>query len=298
MKGPERLGSSFRDPSGFVFRHHGAIYRQVNQRYRPAYDHLRRLGARGAPRGARAAPALRGGRPVARPERRRLQDPPPPAARLRLPSLRVVSGPAPGRRSPHAPGPAGRARPWHDAEGRLGVQHPVRRGPAGLHRPPLLRPLRGGRALARLPPVLPALPGPTRAGLHGGRPADPAPARPPRRDPARPRRPAPALAEPPPALAPRPRAPPHAEPGPLPGRRGGDPAARDQPGPAPRARPPPGDGHPGPRVAPAGHRVGRLLCRDQLHGRRPPRQAAPRGGRVSTAWRRGPSGTSAATSGS
>jgi hypothetical protein len=40
MKGPEPLGSSFRDPSGFVFRHDGAIYRQVNQRYRPAYDRL------------------------------------------------------------------------------------------------------------------------------------------------------------------------------------------------------------------------------------------------------------------
>ena len=53
MKGPEPLGSSFRDPSGFVFRHDGSIYRQVNQRYRPAYDHLRdsglaaRLEARG-----------------------------------------------------------------------------------------------------------------------------------------------------------------------------------------------------------------------------------------------------------
>jgi hypothetical protein len=40
MKGPEPLGSSFRDPSGFVFRHDGAIYRQVNHRYRPAYDRL------------------------------------------------------------------------------------------------------------------------------------------------------------------------------------------------------------------------------------------------------------------
>jgi hypothetical protein len=53
MKGPEPLGSSFRDPSGFVFRHDGAIYRQVNQRYRPAYDQLvgsglaARLQARG-----------------------------------------------------------------------------------------------------------------------------------------------------------------------------------------------------------------------------------------------------------
>jgi hypothetical protein len=44
MRGGEPLGSSFRDPSGFVFRHAGTVYRQVNQRYRPAYDHLRASG--------------------------------------------------------------------------------------------------------------------------------------------------------------------------------------------------------------------------------------------------------------
>jgi hypothetical protein len=36
----EFLSSSFRDPSGFVFRHEGAIYRQVNQRYREHFDRL------------------------------------------------------------------------------------------------------------------------------------------------------------------------------------------------------------------------------------------------------------------
>jgi len=32
--------ASFRDPSGFVFRHDGIVYRQVNQRYRDDYDRL------------------------------------------------------------------------------------------------------------------------------------------------------------------------------------------------------------------------------------------------------------------
>jgi hypothetical protein len=46
MRGPEPLGSSFRDPSGFVFRQHGTVYRQVNQGYRQAYDHLLASGLR------------------------------------------------------------------------------------------------------------------------------------------------------------------------------------------------------------------------------------------------------------
>ena len=33
-----RLGSSFRDPSGFVFRHDGTLYRQVNHSFRDEYD--------------------------------------------------------------------------------------------------------------------------------------------------------------------------------------------------------------------------------------------------------------------
>jgi hypothetical protein len=34
------LGASFRDPSGFVFERDGVLYRQVNRRYAPHYDHL------------------------------------------------------------------------------------------------------------------------------------------------------------------------------------------------------------------------------------------------------------------
>lgn len=40
----ERLGASFRDPSGFVFRHDGAIYRQINQSYARHYDRLMSSG--------------------------------------------------------------------------------------------------------------------------------------------------------------------------------------------------------------------------------------------------------------
>lgn len=36
--------SSFRDPSGAVFRHNGEIYRQVNQAYRPQFDQLTNSG--------------------------------------------------------------------------------------------------------------------------------------------------------------------------------------------------------------------------------------------------------------
>lgn len=32
--------ASFRDPSGFIFRHNGCLYRQVNKVYRQNYDHL------------------------------------------------------------------------------------------------------------------------------------------------------------------------------------------------------------------------------------------------------------------
>lgn len=38
------LSNSFRDPSGFVFRHEGEIYRQVNQRYRDHFDRLHSSG--------------------------------------------------------------------------------------------------------------------------------------------------------------------------------------------------------------------------------------------------------------
>ena len=40
MNNLERIGASFRDPSGFLFKRDGVLYRQVNTSYRKAYDHL------------------------------------------------------------------------------------------------------------------------------------------------------------------------------------------------------------------------------------------------------------------
>ncbi len=39
-----RLAASFRDPSGFLFKQQGQLYRQVNQIYQPHYDHLMASG--------------------------------------------------------------------------------------------------------------------------------------------------------------------------------------------------------------------------------------------------------------
>jgi len=36
----ERVGASFRDPSGFIFKRDGVLYRQVNRAYQKAYDKL------------------------------------------------------------------------------------------------------------------------------------------------------------------------------------------------------------------------------------------------------------------
>lgn len=38
--GTSKVEGSFRDPSGFVFKQDGEVYRQINQRYRLEYDHL------------------------------------------------------------------------------------------------------------------------------------------------------------------------------------------------------------------------------------------------------------------
>ncbi len=38
--GSERIGASFRDPSGFIFKRDGVLYRQVNQSYSDAYEKL------------------------------------------------------------------------------------------------------------------------------------------------------------------------------------------------------------------------------------------------------------------
>lgn len=37
---PNKVASSFRDPSGFLFKRGGVLYRQINQRYAPEYDLL------------------------------------------------------------------------------------------------------------------------------------------------------------------------------------------------------------------------------------------------------------------
>ncbi len=44
MSSNRRLGASFRDPSGFLFRRGPVLYRQVNQRYREDYDRLMQSG--------------------------------------------------------------------------------------------------------------------------------------------------------------------------------------------------------------------------------------------------------------
>jgi hypothetical protein len=38
------ISSSFRDPSGFVFKYDGKIYRQINDYYKKEYDHLKQSG--------------------------------------------------------------------------------------------------------------------------------------------------------------------------------------------------------------------------------------------------------------
>lgn len=41
---PELLSSSFRDPSGFIFKDSGQLYRQINLNYKDHYDHLHSSG--------------------------------------------------------------------------------------------------------------------------------------------------------------------------------------------------------------------------------------------------------------
>lgn len=41
---PEKISGSFRDPSGFMFKHEGKLYRQVNQEYSEEYDLLMNSG--------------------------------------------------------------------------------------------------------------------------------------------------------------------------------------------------------------------------------------------------------------
>ncbi len=44
MSSKATLSASFRDPSGFLFRREGVLYRQVNQKYQPDYDQLMQSG--------------------------------------------------------------------------------------------------------------------------------------------------------------------------------------------------------------------------------------------------------------
>src|SRR5512139_1844698 len=44
VSSPQVDAGSFRDPSGFLFREQGVLYRQVNQVYRDHYDHLMSSG--------------------------------------------------------------------------------------------------------------------------------------------------------------------------------------------------------------------------------------------------------------
>ena len=44
MKSENQLGASFRDPSGFMFRRNGQLYRQVNRLYQGEYDQLMASG--------------------------------------------------------------------------------------------------------------------------------------------------------------------------------------------------------------------------------------------------------------
>ena len=48
MDGPDRLRSSFRDPSGFLFRRDGVLYRQINEISRQDYDRFVESGLCGA----------------------------------------------------------------------------------------------------------------------------------------------------------------------------------------------------------------------------------------------------------
>lgn len=48
MQDHQRIPGSFRDPSGFVFYHHGLLYRQINAEYREHYHHLMSSGLYGS----------------------------------------------------------------------------------------------------------------------------------------------------------------------------------------------------------------------------------------------------------
>ena len=133
--------------------------RPLSRRPRPAQPEPAGLRQLAAPATRRLLRAPRRGRPHRRHHRRRA------AARrrrprrarahpLRLLSLRMALRDAEGRGAPASRADAGRAGRGLHPQGLLALQRPVARRAAGLHRHPVLRAARPGRALGRLPPVL------------------------------------------------------------------------------------------------------------------------------------------------
>ncbi len=161
MKADAAHPASFRDPSGFVFRREGVVYRHVGPSAAADYDLLL---ASGLYRELVDAGLLVAHEEVALegcPGAHRVLRPDP--VELVSVSLRVGLLAAPGR-GPADPrrGAAGaRARPG--PQGRQRLQRAVPRLPARLHRHALVRGPARGRAVGRLPSVLRALPGPPRA---------------------------------------------------------------------------------------------------------------------------------------
>ena len=167
---------SFRDPSGFVFWRDGRPYRQIQERFAPEWD-------------AFAGSAL---------ERRLIER----GRLLPYEAAPLELAPAPGAHAVIAPEPiefVSYPYEWTfgqlsdaalltldaqldaladglDAAGRLGVQRPVPRRPPDPDRLALVRAARRRGAVGRVPPVLRALPGASRADGAARRPlGEPAP---------------------------------------------------------------------------------------------------------------------------
>ena len=217
----ERDPGSFRDPSGFVFRRDGIIYRQIDRPYADdwaavqAAGLLDRLIARGALIGhdevaLELAADPRSAVAVIRPE----------PLDVRLVPVRVDVQPAEGRRAADPRRPARGARRRVRPEGRQRVQRPVPPRATDAHRQPVVRAGRARCAVGGLPPVLRALPRPARADGLRRHPVRDDPARLPRRHPARSGEQAPAAPDPAATRSGGPHPPPRARPAALCGRGG------------------------------------------------------------------------------
>ena len=181
------LPSSFRDPAGFVFCRDGVLYRAILGHGGPHYDSAHSLGA---------SPRARRGRPD------------------RPPYGSIFPGCRPGETCTRSSGPRWfpfisypyewsfsqlqDAAAGHARDRREGPRHGMTLVDASAYniqflrgRPVLIDTLSlrrnvDGRAVDRLPSVLPAFPGPARSDGPEGPPAGPASPRPSRRHPARP----------------------------------------------------------------------------------------------------------------